>query len=200
MIGPKPSKRRRDAQGHESGMTMIELMLAMVVLAVGMLGVMVLISTAIASNSRNKIDTTGTMLAQTVLEQISAQSAGINAAIPITDCRPASRGGPQTFNMVTTDGASPNGAGALLASGSIDYTQAVGVVPAGYQMTYYTCGANNREVPYDVRWNVMTVHNQGGTTFTKLITVSARQVAPVGGNTQLRYFVPPITLSGIAGY
>lgn len=184
---------------RESGLTLIELLLAMLVLAIGMAGVMILITTAIASNNRNKIDTAGTMLAQTVLEQIAAQPASVSTGIPITDCRPASRGGPQTFNMSTAPGAQPNGAGALLTNGNIDYIQGVGAVPAGYQMTFFTCGANNREVPYDVRWNVMTITSVSGTTITKLVTVSARQVAPIGGNTQLRFFAPPITLRTIAG-
>ena len=55
-------------------MSLIELMVAMVVLVVGMLALMLLVTTSISGNNRNKLDTTGTMLAQTVIDGIAASS------------------------------------------------------------------------------------------------------------------------------
>ena len=55
----RPGRRVRPA---EAGMSLIELMIAMIVLVVGMMGIMVMISTAITTNARNKMDTTATAL------------------------------------------------------------------------------------------------------------------------------------------
>src|SRR5690349_2718598 len=72
--------------GVASGMSMLELMIAMAVLAVGMTAVTALFHSAILTNNRAKVDTSATMLAQTVLEKIAAQPASQNAAIWLTDC------------------------------------------------------------------------------------------------------------------
>ena len=64
-------KRLFRKRSGQKGMTLIELMIATFVLAVGMLGSLSMIFLAIATNSRNKFDTTGTMIAQTVIEQIN---------------------------------------------------------------------------------------------------------------------------------
>jgi prepilin-type N-terminal cleavage/methylation domain-containing protein len=186
---------RTRARRTDCGMTLIELMVAVVVLAVGLAGVAIMMTTAIASNSRNRLDTGGTMLAQTVMEKIGGVPSTSNGTVSITDCKP---GGAQTFTIRTQDNAGPTGAGATMTStGQIDYTLAASSVTSGYQMTYYTCAGNGRTVPYDVRWNIITGQTLGGKTYTKLVTVAARQV--VGGNYQLRLYAPPINLRGYVG-
>ena len=67
-----PRERGRSA---ERGISLVELVIAISVLAIGMAGLAVLFSTAIMNNSRSKGDTSGTMLTQTVLEKIAAQPA-----------------------------------------------------------------------------------------------------------------------------
>src|SRR6266852_4133667 len=78
-------------RGHriECGISIIELLIAITVLAVGMAGLAVLFSIAIMNNSRSKGDTTGTMLAQTVLEKIAAEPANTAATFTLTDCNPS---------------------------------------------------------------------------------------------------------------
>lgn len=176
----------RTSRTRQSGMSLIELMIALVVLVVGMLALMTMVTTAISSNNRAKVDTTGTMLAQTVLEGIVAQPATQNTTFSLKDCNPA---GATTFTLATAPGAQPNGNGAPLvaATGNIDFTQAV---VANYNMLYVACGSGGTQATYDVRWNVMTLTN-----FTKLVTVSARQ-RNIGN---LPFFFPPITLRTIAG-
>jgi len=186
-------------------MSLIELMIAMVVLVVGMMGVMILITTAIASNNRNKLDTTATAISQMVIERIAAQSAftvqncSTQTSVPcvrVQDCRPASAGGPQTWAVATAGAAAP-GAGALInnATGNIDFTQQYAAVPANYKMEFVSCGAAGQQATYDVRWNVRTI-----TGFSKLVTVSTRQIgATAGGPGSLKLFVPPVTLRTIAG-
>lgn len=174
----------------ERGMSMIELMISIVVLSVGMAGLMVLFGTAAMTNSRSKNDTTATMLAQTVLDQMAALPASSNATFTITDCTGAN------FTVATTGSANPGtGATIVAATGNIDFTQALNTVPANYSMQYSVCGPNGQRAAYDVRWNVITV-----TANTRMITVSARQTTAgsTGANRALLY-MQPITLRTIAG-
>ena len=178
------------SRAGERGMSMIELMISIVVLAVGMAGLMVLFGTAAMTNSRSKNDTTATMLAQTVLDQMAAVPANSNATITITDCA-------GTANTVATSGAASPGAGANIDAntGNIDFTQDYATVTANYKMKYTTCGPNGQRPVYDVRWNVITM-----TSNTRMITVSSRQ-STIGGTgaTQALLYMQPITLRTIAG-
>lgn len=182
----------RTPRTRQSGMSLIELMIAMTVLVVGMLALMTLVTTAISSNNRNKLDTTGTMLAQTVLEGIAAQPATANATLSMTDCNPAGAG---TWTIATTGAASPGAGANLDSSGNIDFTQTYSALTTAfpnYAMTYVVCGVSGTQSTYDVRWNVRTL-----TAYTKLITVSARQIGATSG--KLPFFSPPITLRTISG-
>jgi len=180
----------------EQGLSLIELMIAMVILAVGLSSLTILFMYATASNARNNKDTSATLLAKTVLEQISAQHPNSSAPILLTDCA-----GNQ-FTIATAGGAAPNGVGATLLQdsasfqyGGIDQTQSYSAVPNGYAMVYTDCGTNGKQITYDVRWNVMTI----SANTTRLITVSARQSGIT--NTQLggRFFAIPVSLRGIGG-
>src|SRR5260370_18738939 len=62
---------RHRARRSESGMGLLELMIAMTVLTVGMLGSMVMILTGMQSNSRNKADNAATVLDQEILEMFA---------------------------------------------------------------------------------------------------------------------------------
>ena len=186
--------RGRLNQSAERGISLVELVIAITVLAVGMAGLAVLFSTAIMNNSRSKGDTSGTMLTQTVLEKIAAQPANLVANLTTTDCNSA---GPTVWPMATTGAASP-GAGATIsvATGAIDFTQAYAAVTPNYKMQYVACGVGGRQTTYDVRWNIQTI-----TANTRLITVSARPLAAAaaGNQNQALLFAPPITLRTIGG-
>src|ERR1043166_8725741 len=99
----KMPKRRRPA-GRQAGMGLIELMIAMFVLAVGLIGVLGMILAAMASNNRNQSDTGATFVAQFVIEQIGA--AGAASSLTLTDCS----GNVQTLTLTP----STTGAGATL--------------------------------------------------------------------------------------
>src|SRR5689334_9684539 len=178
----------------ERGMTLIELLIGITVLAIGMGGVMVLFTTSLMSNNRSKSDTSGTMLAQTVLEKIAAQPANSAATFTVADCNPS---GAVTWTIATAGAATP-GAGATIdaTSGGIDFTQAYSGVTANYKMQYVTCGGNGRQVTYDVRWNVTTI-----TANSRMITVSARPLAMSAGNSKnaALLYAQPVTLRTIGG-
>jgi type II secretory pathway pseudopilin PulG len=170
----------------QRGMSLVELMLAMTMLTVGLGGVLVLITTSIASNNRNKLDTGATLVAQSVIETISAQNN--NASVATTDC------GNNAITINTAGGAAAgNAVGATLtADGRVDFTQAQSGIAAGYKTNYVTCGPAGGQITYDVRWNVRTIN-----TFSKMVTVSARQIGATN-TSSLRFFQPPVTLRTIA--
>ncbi len=75
--------RRSDRQ---SGFMLLELLISMVVLSVGLGGLLALMLSAMATDNRSGGDTTATMVAEHVLEQVSAQPANGSSTIPLTDC------------------------------------------------------------------------------------------------------------------
>lgn len=170
----------------QSGMTLIELMIAMFVLTVGLLGSMVLITSGMQTNTRSRTDTTGAVLNQQVIEEFATlKNYPKTGTVKIWDC---------TIGNNTTDyhlaslveAASPNGAGAALDSqGNIDWTQAAPTLAnsttTGYAMRYTTCSGDI----YEVRWNVMQVGNNTASVNTRisLLTVSSRQIAAMSADT-----------------
>ena len=176
--------------GNAAGMSMMELMVGMAVLAVGMTAVTALFHNAILTNNRAKVDSSATLLAQTVLEKIAAQPANQTATITLTDCG----GTPSTWVIATAGAAAPgNGASLDANSGAIDFTQPYGNVPNNYKMQFAGCGAGGRQLIFDVRWNVQTV-----TANTRLITVAARPLGATGSNRPTQ-FAQPVTLRTIGG-
>ncbi len=173
--------RRRRQSRNESGITMIELMIAGMVMVVGFLGMMILITTAIATNNRNKMDTNATLVAQMVLEEIRSD-VQTGATPTLTDC------GGTTWNIgigSTTIGAST---GAPLTGATVDFTQST---VSNYYMNYMVCTANGGQATYDVRWNVNRL-----TTGVWLVTVGSR---PKGASSDLKYFALPVTLRSVVG-
>ncbi len=218
-------KRRTSKRDGESGLTMIELMFAGFVLVVGMMGSLMMMIIGIQSNTKAKVDTTGTMLAQMVLEEINAQSTrDIQTQMTINDCQsgdPGATTGNNLFALNIVDGSTltslttPAGPVTMATvvsgtstrlDGAIDYTQAVSSSTSGppypfyrgngYNMLYKTCGGTT----YDVRWRVANI--VAGQT--RQITVAARHVAVTilnnGASTSnLRLFAPPVTLRTVSG-
>jgi len=178
----------------ERGSSLIELMIAMLVLATGLGALTTLIVACMATDTRNSKDTSATLLAQKVVEELSAQNTNSPNAVVLTDCAG------NTWTIPSTGGApAPGGQGATLATsasspyyGGIDFSQPAGGVPAGFAMQYVDCNANGTQTTYDVRWNVMAVTANS----TRLITASARQRGSTGGGL---FFAFPITLRTVGG-
>jgi len=185
--------RRKRQRNSQRGSGLIELMIAMVVLAIGLGGATTLLVTAIASNHRNNTDTTAVLLAQKVIEQISAQNVYADTVVNVTDCA-----GNQ-FLFSTDPGAVGTGFGAqLTANGTIDFTQPLASVPAGYAMTYVACSTQGGGLPaaFDVRWNVMNV---SANSSVRLITAAARPTAGTVNQLGGLYFSIPVNLRGSGG-
>lgn len=167
-------------------------MVAMLVLAIGLGAVTALAATAIATNNRNTTDTTSTLLAQMIIDQIAAQHTYADQDIIITDCS----GTAQT--LTTTPGTAGTGNGATLKTdGTIDFTQAYASITAGYAMKYVDCsGAGGLPITYEVRWNVMSV---SANSSVRMITAAARPLASNSGQLGNLYFALPATLRAVAG-
>jgi Tfp pilus assembly protein PilV len=135
--------------GTERGTSLIEMMIALLVLTVGLIGSMTLASYAIGNNSRSKTGSSSAALAEMVIDQISAIPVGGGVtSVTVTDCA----GNSITIN---TSGATTGSGANLTASGYVDFTQSFSSVTAGYAMTYTVCGVSNgAQRVYDVRWNV----------------------------------------------
>jgi Tfp pilus assembly protein PilV len=176
-------KIHRSNRNLESGMTLIELMIAAVVLIFGMLSIMGLLMLAIGNNGRSKIDSTATMLSQVVVEQVSAKLAGGGPG-SITDNANCNNTG-----NIWTINEQPGGA--KLSGGKIDFTQGQGGVPANYYMNYVDCN-NNVQIEYDVRWNVQSVGANG----TYLVTVGAK---PKSGLPTRFAFALPVSMRAYVG-
>jgi Tfp pilus assembly protein PilV len=194
-------RRRPLSLSHsDDGTSMIELMIAMVVLAVGLGGLGVLFAVTAKANGKSSKDTSATLLSQLVIESIAAQHPSVTTAIPITDCAG------NVWQIGQGNGGTPVnqpiGLGAALIqagpnAGTIDWTQTyaavgpAGAAAPGYAMRYVDCAINGRQTVYEVRWNVMTVN-----AYTRLITVSARQRGTDRGGP---LFIVPVNLRGIGG-
>jgi prepilin-type N-terminal cleavage/methylation domain-containing protein len=171
---------------RSAGFSLIELMIATVVLAVGLVGGAAVISAAIAGNGRSRFDTAATALAESIMERIVAipsRAQGVAANTSITDCAGT------TFPISTAPGGAP-----LITSGPftgyVDFLQPA--VPR-YSMRYFVCSSGKSTV-YDVRWRI----DPGPTPFTQLVTVAAKNVGQ-DGNTASKRFALPVRLRTIRG-
>lgn len=171
---------RRRAHSSEAGLSMIELLIAGVVMVVGFLALIGLVVTAIANNTRNRLDTTATMLDLMVLEAINSQ-AGSSSVVTLTDCAN------NTWNIAQVPGQ-----GANLVGTQIDYSQSQGTVTSDYYMNWSVCnGGTTVNALYDVRWNVQTLG-----TNSVLVTVASKLKGTSGGN---KYYALPINLRSVVG-
>jgi len=179
-IPPRFHQPRISQSDTAAGFSLIEVMVASVVLVVGIVGVVQLVAMAMAQNSNNRYDTTAQMIAQRQLEQMAAQDLAVMATPGLTDYNFLDADG---FNVLV--GGVPVPAAippaqpppgnvergcALNATGAIDFTIPCGAV--GYTKTITPGGYS-----HEVRWNVITVYaNVAGAVVPamKRITVAAR--------------------------
>src|SRR6185437_10460522 len=85
-IGAAMKRMRRSKTCKVQGFTLVELTVAMVVLVVGILGGMMMVIIGVSRDNSNRVDTTATNVAQSVLEQISGAPTNSNPTLVMTDC------------------------------------------------------------------------------------------------------------------
>ena len=196
----------------QRGISLIELMIAGAILVICSLGVLSMIIVAIATNTRNKQDTTKTMLAQAVLEQVDSVLIG-SATTQLTDCQG------NTIKIETSSGTGSEGANIVSGTtgGNIDFTQdmssitggpggscATSSTSGGYQACFVVtspCNSSGQYVAtYDIRWHVDQIGVPSNPTNTFLVTVGARQMAAAAAtSTSGLYFSTPTNLRQFVG-
>ena len=188
-----------------AGMTLIELMIAMTVLAIGLPACMMMVVMGMQTNSRNKTDTTATILDQEIVEKFATLKQYPKPMfVNIYDCA-LSAGAANVHQASLGAGVAPAGSGAALYTGAnasevgnIDWTQAAPAVATsasqGYAMQYQTCSGET----YEVRWNVMEISPNPNSRISQL-TVSARPRSAVqadagGATNRAILYARPVTL------
>ena len=211
MIGSsRPAGMKRDRSHYsQRGFSIIELMMAVVILTIGMLGSIVMIVLGMQSNSRSRTDTTGIVLNQEILEKFAAlqKYPKPGGSVNIYDCATTGGVSGTAVEASIASGAGPAGAGATLYTTStaptaaqvndIDWTQAAPTLATsttpGYAMNYTSCNGDT----YQVRWNVLNID-----TRLTMLTVSTRETSAVsadsaGAINRAVMFAPPTTLHAI---
>jgi prepilin-type N-terminal cleavage/methylation domain-containing protein len=175
--------KRKFGRKNVKGFTLVELMVAMFVLAVGVLGGMVMILLGMTRDNTNRMDTTATNAAQAVLEVIAAVPANSTPPLSVTDCT-------NTARALTTVGSAGGTGATLAANGDVDFTQPA---VAGYNIPFTVCGTNGLTITYDVRWRITTLPSGG-----KLVIVAAGHPFTDNKSHAMAY-IAPVTLRTIVG-
>ena len=187
MKNIKPTKRR----SAQAGITMVETLMASAILVVVSLGMIGLIVNSIATNNRNKTDSTQTMLAESIIEHVNSTLIGQSSSL-LSDCAGTS------FTIDTI----PGGANLTASGAGIDYLENIAsdATKAAYHMDYTVntpCASTGAlQGTYDVRWNVQLVGGSTLPTKTYMLTVGAKLKNHGEGN---RFFSLPVTLRAMAG-
>jgi type II secretory pathway pseudopilin PulG len=172
-------------RNSQAGFGVIELLIAAAILVVAALSAIILVVMAISINHRNKVDSTQTMLAESVIEQVNSTIIGSGSSA-LTDCA----GG--TWTIDTAPG------GAALSGSKIDYSEVS--PPTDYHMQYVVnspCTTTGvPQATYDVRWHVDIVGAPTTPTNTYLITVAAMRL---GARNNAITEAGPVTLRVMAG-
>ena len=159
-------KRIPKYRANQSGFTLMELMMATLILMVGVVAVAQLVPLAVSLNASNRQNSTALVVAQRELNQM-AQSRNLNLSTFTDD-----------LNNLCSLG-DPTNPGQLVGSAvKVDSNRPVidfAVAPqAGYSFTYVDPN-DPFQLTYDIRWAVVTSVNSGVVTGKRFILGVRRQ-------------------------
>jgi len=183
MIEPKSPKIGARKTKGQRGFTMVEVLMAIVILLVGIVAVAQLVPASIGSNSTNRNDSSALVFAQRELDQFLSQPLNMSISPPSFidgENNSCDLGDPTQPNVVV---GSP--VATYYNQLVVDFTQPT---VAGYSFTYHDPN-DPADVVYDIRWAVITVTNNGLVTSKRFILGARKQ----GGNGIYR----PVTLDTI---
>jgi prepilin-type N-terminal cleavage/methylation domain-containing protein len=175
---------RENPGRRQRGFTLVELMLATVVILVGLVAVAQLVPISVLLNSENRMDSTSLVVAQREMDLLLQQSLG---STTFTDANGLACPLAQTCDL--GDPSQPNvlvGSPVVTAGSNVLVDFGAATVP-GYCFAPPWLDPNDPSgVSYDIRWAVVTT-GDGTTASGKRFIVGVRKV---GGNG----FFPPVTL------
>jgi len=186
MTNPHDAKRGSSRRNRQSGFTLVEVLMAIVILLVGIVAVAQLVPASISSNSANRNDSSALVFAQREMDQFLSQPLNMSISPPgFIDA--------EGFSCNLGDPTQPSGT-VVGSPVVVFYNQLVldfsnpppGVV--GYSFLYQDPN-DPAGVVYDVRWAVITTTNNGLVASKRFILGVRR----IGGNGINR----PVTLDTI---
>ncbi|MGH9741769.1 MAG: type IV pilus modification PilV family protein [Candidatus Acidiferrum sp.] len=185
-MNQRDAKSAGQNRNRQRGFTLVEVLMAIVVLLVGIVAVAQLVPASISSNSTNRNDSTALVFAQEVMDQFLRQPLNMSISPPsFLDTI-----GTQTFSCNLGNPATPNTS--VGSDTVVNYNQLIinfsGATSAGYNFTYQDPN-DPVGVVYEVRWAVITATNNGMVTSKRFIL----GVRKAGGNG----FYRPVTLDTI---
>lgn len=171
MKNPHKGTERAGARRNQSGFTLTEVLIAIVIMLVGIVAVAQLVPASISSNSTNRNDSSALVFAQREMDQFLLQPLNNTAYIQTIDA--------QTFTCNLGNPVQPNqmiGSPTALFYSQlvIDFSQAP---VTNYSFTYHDPN-DPAEVAYDVRWAVNTTTSNGLVTSKRFILGARKK----GGN------------------
>ena len=150
----------------QRGFTLVEMLIATVILLVGLVAVAQLVPTSVLMNSENRNDGTALVFAQRQMEALRSQALSSTTFSDATGttCYPAGH---------VCDLGDPTQPGTLLGSSVVTNPMLIDFSAAkvpGYNFTYPDPN-DPFNAPYDVRWAVVTLTNPSGTVIGKRFIV-----------------------------
>lgn len=185
MTNPHDTKRGAGRRNRQSGFTLVEVLMAIVVLLVGIVAVAQLVPASIGSNSTNRNNSSALVFAQREMDQFLSQPLNMAISPPAfidAEGFSCNLGDPAQNNVVV---GSPYVV--FYNQLVIDFSNPPPGV-AGYSFLYQDPN-DPAGVVYDVRWAVITTTNNGLVSSKRFILGVRR----IGGNGINR----PVTLDTI---
>jgi len=179
---PETTMQRSFTTSHarQEGFSILEMLLATVILLVGLIAIAQLVPASILLNQQNRTDSSALVFAQRELDQMLDQPLSLNSFTDVLG-NVCQLGDPTNPNAV-------QGTNVLVLNGQavIDFTSSV----SGYNFTFQD-PLDTSGTAYDLRWAVIITGN-GSTVSSRRFILGVRQV---GGNG----FFQPVTLDTMVG-
>jgi prepilin-type N-terminal cleavage/methylation domain-containing protein len=173
-----PHDRRKSTRGcrNQRGFTLIEVLIAIVILLFGIVAVAQLVPASIGSNSANRNDSSALVFAQRQMDLFLSQPLNMSISPPaFTETIDA-----QTFTCYLGDPTQNN---VVVGSPIVQFYNQVVIDFSVPQVANYSFNYQDPNDPfgliYDVRWAVITTTNSSGTANSKRFVLGARKR---GGN------------------
>src|SRR5579859_1032090 len=182
MKSEHPTRRVQQHKGMR-GFSLVEMLIATLILLIGLVGIAQLVPASILINQRGRLNSTSLVFAQKEMDQMMSQPltsltfVESNGALCATACR---LGNPATPGIAVGNPIVPINNRIL-----IDFSSAA---VADYSFTYTDLN-DPFAVTYDVRWAVVTTVNGASVTGKRFI-VGVRQLST-------STFVPAVTLDAM---